>query len=505
MRAWQWVKEQIVPAWGPTAWTGLRTRFKIIGSKFFGSTPAYDSTIINYDAARALYLNQADQNLGAFFAKPIVDLQVDFIGLPIASTEDEDNDDFLNECLAEFWAAEIQQMMRNAIRDSKTVVRIQQDNVSELTTVDESSHARLELVDPERCVIDRDPTDSTVISRAIIKHEVEIEDEPGDFTIGELPKTRIHEILEIITPEDYRYFDTTERIELTNWMKSNTWGFVPLVEVENEHDSSLSGPHSDLETAYPLICAFHDCLSQGLQAHKYHSVPKVKLKIQDVQAFIKNNFPNVLNESGQVNPNAEVSWRGKEILFLQADEDADFLEARSVLGDTKELLSFLIDCISIASETPRWAFMIVEVGSANQSNNAQTLPWAKKILRKRKYFQKPVQDLLKMVMKINDMPVIRPKLTWEIIRVEDQFTYNQALQQLTMALEVAAARGIISDTTYRETMRAFLPNMKNPSQEKQDSEKNRDLVADKAASANPNGAGDVKNVPITAGQQGQNE
>jgi len=506
MSAWQRITEQIVSIWAPFS-NGIRSRWKVIGGSFFGSTPAYENTEPNYNLTRSLYLNNNDgTSLGGFFARPIVDLQVDFIGLPVASTEDENRDDFLNACLTDHWANEIRQMLRNAIRDSKTFVRVQQDDAANnpLVSQEEIKHCRLEVVDPERVVtIRRSTLDKQVIEEAVIQHMVEFVEEEADFPNGVLPKIREHEILEVITPESYQYYDTTERVHLTDWSRDNTWGFVPLVEVENEYDSTLKGGQSDLETAYPLIRAFNDALSQSMQAHKYHSVPKVKLKLNEVQAFIRNNFPEVLDENGNIRSQAEITWKGKEILFLQAEEDADFLEARSVLGDSKELMDFLIDCISIASETPRWAFMILEAGSANQSNNAQTLPWAKKIVRKRKSYESVIQELLKMLMKINDFEIQRPSLTWELIRVEDQAAFNQALQQLVMALEVAAQRRIISDSTYRELLRHFIPNMKNPTQEAKDAEDNFEI--EPAEPFSENGKGETKNVPVGQGQQGRNE
>jgi hypothetical protein len=500
---WQRVSEQILPAWGPWGFSGLRSRFKVEGGSFFGNGPRYENTVIGYDNARALYSNiSADKNLGAFFAKPIVDLQVDFIGHPTASTDQEELDDFLNACLHDYWADVLHQTFRNAIRDSHTFVRIQQDEIAKnpLLTSEEAEHCRLEVVNPERVTVVREDPNSRVMTEVIIKHEIEFLEEPPDFVNGVMPKYKKHEVLEIITAENFRYYDTTDRVELTEWNMDNIWGFIPLVEVFNEFDSTLNGGQSDLEQVWPLIHAFHDVMHQGLQAHKYHSIPKVKLKLQDVQPFLKNNFPNVLDENGKIAANATVTWKGKEIIFLQAEEDAEFLEARSVLGDTKQLGDFLVDLICIASGTPRWAFMDVEAGSANQANNAQTLPWAKKILRKRKMYQETIQELLKMVMVITNESPVRPKLTWEIIRVEDQVAHNQALQMLVMGLEVAAQRKIISDATYREMLRQFIPNMKNPSQEEKDAEDNFE-----PAIAETNGFGNPENVPVTAGKQGKNE
>jgi hypothetical protein len=224
--------------------------------------------------------------------------------------------------------------------------------------------------------------------------------------------------------------------------------------------------------------AFSEVLGQGLQAHKYHSTPKVVMSLSDVAPFIKNNFPEAVNpETGEIMPYAEISWRGREILFLQTGDSMEFLEATSVLGDTTILLEFLIDCICIASQTPEWAFMRVSSGTANSDRNAQTVPFLKKIDRKRRDFTKPFQELLKMVMVANGFIPVRAELSWEIVRPDDLVVMTQAFQQLVMGLEVAVARGEISDETYRRMIKQFLPAMKTTQQEEKDSLNNRELPA----------------------------
>lgn len=510
---WRRVTEQIyISAWGPWSWSGLRSRFKIIGMKFFGNGPSYENTLIKYDVARQMYRNDGcDMNLGSQFARPIVDLQVDFIGLPTATVEDEKTDDFLNACLHEFWAGEIQQFLRNAIRDSKTVVRIHQDDQTDkLTTAEEKIHCRLEVLIPEYVTCEYEIGNATHMTRAFIRHFVMMTEQEGDIQNGVLPIEREHEIIETITEESYEYYDKTDRVMMPELTKPNNWGFVPITEIENEYDSTLGGGQSDLEAVYPFIRAFHDALTQALKAHKYHSIPKVTFKLNEIQSFIANNYPDVIDPAtGQIRSGASISWQGREVFFIKPDEDMNFLEAQSILGDSKTLLEFLVDCISVASETPKWAFSIVDAGSANQADNAQSLPWTKKIIRKRTYYEAPIQRLLKMVMAINGFTISRPKIRWEITRVADQVAFTQALQMLIMGLEVAAQRGIISDTTYREMLRQFIPVMKNPSQEEKDAESNFvPLPPAPAAPANnpsSNGKGNSANVPVVAGQQGKNE
>lgn len=506
-RAWSRVTEQLVSAFGVFSFSGLRSRFRVNGRKFFGNDPAYENTIISYDLARQLYRNDGhENNLGSQFARPIIDLQVDFIGLPTATVQDEVIDEFLNKCLQDYWADKLQEMFRNTMRDSTSIVRVMRDSLSDpLSTVEDQLYARLKILNPEQVQLEYEPGNENHLLKAVVHHKVIFIEEEGDPQNGVLPKEVEHEVIETVTEERYTYYDRTANEVLEEFSGPNPWKFVPFVEVMNEFDSSLNGGQSDLEPVYPFLRAFHDVLTQAMTAHKYHSVPKATFYINDVQTFVKNNFPEAFDPaSGQVVPQAQISWKGREILFLQPEEKSEFLEARSVLGDSKTLLEFLIDCICVASETPRWAFMVVDVGSANQADNAQVLPWTKKVLRKRRYFTPPIQRLLKMIMAANGFTVQCPKLNWELVRIEDQAAYNQALQMLIMGLEVAAQRGIISDTTYRETLRQFLPTMKSPTIEEEDAKDNA-VPLDMQMQANPNGSGNPKNIPVTSGQQGKNE
>lgn len=487
--------EMIVPPYGWFFFEGIRSTFRAVGGIRFWpqSHPIDEGTIVNYDYCRKMYRNSGDNRLGAAFAKPVVDLQVGFMGIPFASVEEnEELNDFLNECLNSYWVDGIQQMLRDAIRDSKTIVRlVQPDLFDPLMTIEERQHCRIEIIAPERVDIERRLSNKNIIERAIILHRMMIVMDEGDPVRGIDPRVEEHDVLEIITPESYRFFDKMTNEWMDELQAPNRWGFVPLVEVFNEYDSALQGGQSDLESIVPFVNAFHDVMAQGLQAHKYHSTPKVKMKLGDVAPFIRNNFPEAVDDNGNVKPNAEISWRGREILFLQTGDDMEFLEATSVLGDSKVLAEFLIDCICIAAETPEWAFMRVDSGSANSDRNAQTVPFVKKIDRKRRMFTDPIQQLLKMVMVVIGEIPVRPKLSWEVVRSDDKMIEMQSFQQLVMGLEVAAQRGEISDETYRKMLRQFIPMMRRSDQEAIDARKN----------VNP----EERQLQLTAGPQGENE
>lgn len=451
----------------------------------FWSEKRPTSSEVNYTLTREIYRNEGAMNLGTGFAKPMIDLQVGFIGIPIASTENEAMNDFLNECINNFWVDEIQQMLRDSIRDSKTIIRVQRPDILDpLMTLDEAEHCALEIVPPELVDIERDMKNKRVITRAVIRHTFTIIKDDGNPATGQDPTTEEHDVLEIIDQDNFKFYDQTDNQWLTDMASRNRWGFVPLVEVYNEWDSALKSGQSDFEAVIPFMQAFNDVLKQGLTAHKYHSTPKVVLKLTDVAPFIKNNFPEAVDPTtGEIMPHAEISWRGREILFLQQGDDMSFLEAKSVLGDTNTLLEFLIDCICIASQTPEWAFLRVSSGTANSDRNAQTVPFLKKIDRKRRAFQKPIQDILKMALVMSNEIPVRAKLSWEMARVDDLVVFAQAFQQLVMGLEVAIDRGEISNETYMRMIKEFLPAMKSTAEEQKDIAADKEQAQKDAAAA----------------------
>lgn len=454
--------------------TGIRTWLPRVFSFSFWQERKTTQSQVNYRVTRDLYRGEGDFCLGTGFAKPIVDLQVGFIGLPIANTEDEKTNDFLNECLTLYWADEIQQMFRDSIRDSKTVVRVSRPDILDpLMTLDEAEHCTLEVIPPEMVEIERNVRNKRIIDRAVVHHNIVIVKSDGNPATGQDPVVEEHDVIEIITPQDFRFYDQTDNRWMTELNARNPDGLVPLLEVYHDWDAALQSGQSDFETVLPFMKAFNDVLQQGLQAHRYHSTPKVVMKLNDVAPFIKNNFPEAVDQqTGQIMPHAEISWRGREILFLQQGDEMAFLEAKSVLGDTNTLLEFLIDCICVSSQTPEWAFMRVAQGTANSDRNAQTVPFLKKIDRKRRGFQKPVQELLKMVMVMSNMIPVRAELSWAMARVDDLVVYMQSFQQLVMGLEVAVQRGEISDETYQRMIKPFLPAMKSIEQESKDALKN---------------------------------
>lgn len=433
-----------------------------LSESLFGRPYGYGTTV-DYALARSLYRNDHPQyNLGAGFVRPIVDLTVEYMGLPYVTTDDGNRDTFLNEAIHDHWAEGLQEVFRNAIRDSKTVVRFRQPRIDNpLFTEEDRVHGTIETIPPELADITFDPTDPELVLRAVITHYIDFDERTQEEILrGDAQRVREHEIHEIITAESYRFYDKSDNKELVSWQTRNTWGFVPVWPKWNEWDSTLGNGQSDFESALPFIKAFHDVLEQALRAHKYHSVPKAKLKLKDVANFLRNNYPDTLDaETGRPKAGSKIAWTGKEVFLMDSEEDMDFVEARSVLGDSATLLDFLIDCIAIASETPKWA--LLKTDAANK-DDASIAPFEKKIARKRVMFTSLVVMLCKMALAAKGQSPVTVRCTWPAIRLSDLAAKGQAVQQIIMSMDVATQHGWVADQTVIQILGTLFPEIASP-------------------------------------------
>jgi hypothetical protein len=449
-------------AWfGPTV-SALRSMW---ADSFFQRKPVMFGSGVNYDLARSLYRNDSGEYVfGAGFAKPIIDLTVEYMGIPnVSGTSD---DAFLNDCLADHWAPKLQEAFRDAIRDSKVYVRFRQPRLDNpLMTEADRMRGRLEILTPEECEIMFDPSDPDLVLRATITHFVEVDQRtPDEVLRGIPPRLVTHEIVEIITPLMYSFFDKNLGDTLDEWQTPNEAGFVPVWPMYNEYASDLGGGQSDLEPVLPFIQAFHECFEQAMAAHRYHASPKVKFKVKDVFNFIKNNWPDAIDpDTGRVKQNAKISFSGREVMFFQTEEDAEFIEAKSVLGDMKTMLEFLIDCIAITAETPRWALLIEQNRVTEQDATVQ--PFVKKIDRKRIMFQEPLSMICKMALAANGKTPTTPRFTWAPVRLMDLATKGQAIQQLILGFDAAAAHQWLSDRTIVQILATLFEEVSDPDEE----------------------------------------
>ena len=148
-----WISESVVPSWG-----ALRSTMRL-GGQFYPERPYYDKTIVDYNTLRQLYRNDGDMiKLGAGFAKPIIDRAVEFIALPSVASSNDRLDNKINESIHDYWGSQLQEAFRNALRDSKTIIRVMKPRTDNpLMMQADREHLKLKIYNPESVTILRAP------------------------------------------------------------------------------------------------------------------------------------------------------------------------------------------------------------------------------------------------------------------------------------------------------------------------------------------------------------
>jgi hypothetical protein len=485
--------------WGNT----IRSFFR--QASFFRRQPRSYGTTVNADLTRALYRNESHHYRWAGgFVRPIVDLTVQYLGRPTVTGISDSDAAFLNECIQDYWAPKLDEAIRDALRDSKAWVRFWQPRSDNpLFTDADRQHGAIEVLPLESVQVTWNAVDKNLMESANIEHEIEMDDRsPEEKIQGKPPRLKVHTVVETITRSQYTYYDKTAGVVLDTWAMPNVLSFVPLWPAYNEYAADLGGGQSDIESVLPFIEAFHDVFEQTMTAHKHHSSPIAKFKLRSVENFLKNNFPEAIDDDGKVIPNSAVSWSGREILFFSEDEDAEFIQATSVLGDSKTLLEFLIDCICVAAETPRWA-IFAEAKSTTQ--DASVEPFKKKIERKRVNFTEPYVMLCKMALVATGRSPETVRLNWPPVSLDDLASHGQSAQQVIMGLDVATANGWIAESTAVKVLSVLFPQMNDPATEMRLAKQNVNYGATAQASAPaPASATQALHPPLPSASQNGN-
>lgn len=448
---------------------GLRNSMNALRAGFVGSPtiPVLRDTNIDADKARALYYN-TDQSCagGSFVAAPIIDGTADFIGTPEVNFEDIQLTSQVNNWINDFWKSSIWQMYRNALRDTECWVRLRLPFPSPLLDPEEENVCLLEIIDADRVSPYYDPVTNELI-RVEIETPIFIEDEAWNPDLiqatGARVYGRMHDLHEIVTTDAYYYYDATTGEYLEEYTMANRWGFVPLVQVFNDYDSALHGGKSDLEQAYPFMKALHDLVQQTRQIHTYHADPKIKFKLDDVATFIQNNWPDSYVDGKFT---GKISWRDKDVFFLESEDDASFIEANLSENNSVNFAEFLIDCICIAAEVTEGVLFRAKAEQVTVDTD-EFFRFKKKIERKRNNFQEAIQNIVKMATFISTRQARRPKISWPPISISDLAAEGQAMNQIISASEVANRAGVISKQTYGQRVRRFFPAMQDYAAEQQ--------------------------------------
>jgi len=437
----------------------------LFGQLIFGKAAVsyrLNSSKVSYKLARELYKNTNDDyKLGAGFAKPIVNTIAGFMGVPAFKCIDEDAQETVND-YAKAWRSRMLRSELLALRDGDCYVFLL--NLDEKDPLyPESSGSRLDyvIVPPEQItdIID-DPLTGKPI-KYVREYKEEYKDDSGT--------KRTYEVKHEITKDGVQITVSGDApAELTSRWVPWDWGFIPIEHFKNEAEESEKFGTSELESVEPFFKAYHDVMLHALQGSKMHSTPRLKLKLADVEGFIKNNFGDeVLNQVKKGQP-ADVNLEGHELVILQEDDDAEFIEVTSATGSAEALLHLLFYCIVDASEVPEFAFG-VHTPSSHASVREQMPMLIRRVNRKREQFAENWQRIARMVLamtakaKTQSFSTYAVEIVWDEVIERDEKEYAETIKTIIEALSRALDLPIplISQEAAVNTLSRYIDTMQD--------------------------------------------
>ncbi|MCL1701614.1 phage portal protein [Lysinibacillus sp. Bpr_S20] len=446
-------------------------RFGIsIGST--GSGYKLDSSRVDYEMAKQLYYNTNDDyKLGAGFAKSIINNTVSFMGVPQFRVVDKDAQEILDVFFKNN-ISNIQRTERDSLRDGDCFVWITREEEEDAALYPEQSTRLVYNIIPPGQVKDilRHPLTGAIYEYKLVSSH-EWEDERGDKKKATITQ-RIRKGERIIEIDGDNPPDVTPGTEPT------PWDFIPIVHFKNEGDESLFG-QSDIEPIEPFLKAYHDVMLHAMQGSKMHSTPRLKLKIKEVTTFLKNNF-GVTDPVKFAKDGGTIKLDGHELLLLASEDEAEFIEVKSAIGDAKELLKFLFYCIVDTSETPEFVFG-VHTPSSLSSVKEQMPILIRSIERKREHFADSWKRLARIVLAMTAQSentaigTYSTDLKWTNIDPRTSKEISEELLNVVNAMKAALEVNVISDESAVNFLSKFVDTMCKYEEEEGEGERERIL------------------------------
>jgi hypothetical protein len=285
----------------------------------------------------------------------------------------------------------------------------------------------------------------------------------------------------------------------------SNWGFIPIVIFNNEADATRESGQSEFEAVEPFLKAYHDLMQKALQGSHMHSTPRMKLKVKDVGAFLLYNFgisdPRKFAEEG-----GKISFDNHELLLLQHDEDAQYIEIQSPAGGAEALLKLLFYCIVDASETPEFVFG-VHTPSSLSSVKEQMPVFAKTIDRKRDNVTDTWKRLARIVLAMTaqaqgkQFATYATTLEWEEIAAKDDKEIAETIKAIVEALNTAIEGKFCSAEAAAAFLQKYIPTMRDYDPEEEPDRTERERIIGNAIERERMADGAVNIDEINAGRK----
>lgn len=426
---------------------------------------------VDYQLSKQLYYNEHNlYKLGAGFCKPIINLTSGFIGVPTFKSKDIENQKILDEQLNN--RSIFSNIPRNLLRDGDVYIYVDyQDKSDDILYNNDEFKINISLIAPEKVTKIFSTKNKDEVEKYIIQETVQYIDEDNrniKYTIVETWTKDQHTI---------KYTNVLGNPDIAKNIvdEINVYGFIPIIFIKNENEDGEVNGRSELEPVEPYIRAYHDVMMDLLRSSKLTAKPKLKIKAEDIEVFLTNNF------SPEEISSKNLNFINKDILILSETDEAGYIQVTA--NNHTDLLVFIFMCIVDVSETPEYAFGTA-VSSSKASVGEQALPVLKKVIRKRNNLKDPYLMLSRMIyvlsnFRINSFQKIKDlsntTIEWEELDKVDNNVLATTIKTLVEAFTTAIDSKLISAESAINFLSNVVPTMSHFEEENGEGEKEKIL------------------------------
>jgi len=386
----------------------------------------------NRKLAREIYHNlNKDYSLGGQLIKPIINNNVNFIGIPTLFGNKK------NIKVIEEVNIDYRKIHKGVEIDGSVFLWPQWDNdkkVIKLTIIPIDIITSI-FIDPVKKKI----TGYKLVEKISYSTPEEINQEV--------------EITCIIT-EDYVKTSVVGSENETIIMR-NVFGMIPIVHFSNDRDFDEIYGHSEIESIEPQIKFYHDLTYEAGAAQSRDGHPKLKVTTNSPKQWVENNFGKGTYEK-IVSGEAFISMDDRDLFVNGEGEDVNYLYLNKTTGDYGPLSEKTFSNIVEGSETPEINFG-ANIGTSLASVKEYRPVWIKKIEAKQYERTAPWMEIYDIILMIHNFVNIKSLkndiiMTWPTPNFASVKEQSEIIDAFSKAIEKLILIGSLTSEEIYDTL-----------------------------------------------------
>ncbi len=353
------------------------------------------------------------------FIKAIVNITANFVfpAPPTVKCEDKTAQEILNKLYQDYYETFLQSARDASLTGNAFIKVLYNKGIDLIETY------------PSKVLIFPSPYDIREYERIEVRHQTD-----PNYT-GE-----ISSIKEVFDKEKVQVFVNDKLYSQT----FHNLGEIPVIHVAyNRFSNELYGTGDINDAVFKLVQKYEKLLDAVVQSFIYHGKPMLVAHVEDRDTF-----------------HQEISKADFERFpgfVLGKEEKVEFLEAKQILKDGKDILELIFYNIVILTEVPEF-LMGVHQPSSWASTKEQMHPIIRKTKRYQNIWKEKLKELNRIVLKLIEKHEGEKFSTYETV-VEFPEVEQKEIKEYAQALSQLVGAGILKQEEAREVLKSVMPSL----------------------------------------------